>query len=60
MAVPATAVENDLMTLVGDLSVLLGLLALLAFVLFSTLKINRSRKVRGLTRRIASRLVDWK
>jgi len=44
----------------ADLSVLAGLLGLLAFVLFSTLKINRNRKVRVRRRQIADRLLNLK
>lgn len=39
---------------------LVSLLALLAFSLLITMKINRNRKVRGKKRRIAARLVDWR
>jgi len=36
------------------------MLAMLAFLLLSTLKINKSRKVRGKVRRVTDRLVNWK
>jgi len=48
------------MGLAADLSVLAGMLGLLAFLLLSTLKINRNRKVRSRTRRVADRLLYWK
>lgn len=47
-------------SLVTDICGLLGMLALLAFVLLSTLKINNNRKVRIRGRRIAARLLNWK
>ena len=47
-------------SLAADLSVLAGMLGLLAFLLLSTLKINRNRKVRSRTRRLTDRLLNWK
>jgi hypothetical protein len=47
-------------SLMADLSVLAGLIALFAFVVLSTLKINRNRKIRGRSRRITERLLNWK
>ena len=47
-------------SLVADLSVLIGLLALFAFVVLSTLRINRNRKGRLRSRRITARLLNWK
>ena len=44
----------------ADLSVLVALMALFAFVVFSTLRINRSRKLRTRSRRITARLLNWK
>ena len=44
----------------ADLSVLVGLLGLFAFVVLSTLRINRNRKVRSRSRRITDRLLNWK
>lgn len=43
-----------------DLAALGGLLGLLAFLMFGTLKINKNRKVRTQKRRFAERLVNWK
>jgi len=47
-------------SLAGDLAVLAGMLGLLTFLLLSTVKINRNRKVRSRTRRVADRLLYWK
>ena len=47
-------------SLAGDLSVLTGLIGLLAFLLLSTVRINRNRKDRIRKRRFAERLVNWK
>jgi hypothetical protein len=47
-------------SLAADLSVLIGLLALFTFVVLSTLRINRSRKLRTRSRRITARLLNWK
>ena len=47
-------------SLAGDVSVLVGLVALFTFVLLSTLRINRSRKGRMRSRRITARLLNWK
>jgi hypothetical protein len=47
-------------SLAADLSVLIGLVALFAFVVLSTLRINRNRKFRIRSRRIAARLLNWK
>jgi len=44
----------------ADLSVLLALVALFAFVVFGTLRFNRSRKLRTRSRRITARLLNWK
>jgi hypothetical protein len=44
----------------AELSVLVGLLALFVFVVFSTLRINRTRKLRMRSRRITARLLNWK
>jgi hypothetical protein len=44
----------------ADLSVLIGLLALFAFVVLSTLRINRNRKLRTRSRRMTDRLLNWK
>jgi hypothetical protein len=44
----------------ADLSVLAGLLALFVFVVLSTLRINRNRKLRTRSRRITARLLNWK
>lgn len=60
MAAPRRRCETQGMGLVSDFSVLLGLIGLLAFALFCTLRINKNRKLRGETRRITSRLMDWK
>ena len=47
-------------SIAAELSVLAGLLGLLAFLLFCTLKINRNRKVRTRRRRLTDRLLNWK
>lgn len=47
-------------SLAGDLSVLAGLIGLLAFLLLSTAKINRNRKDRLRKRRYTDRLLNWK
>jgi len=47
-------------TLAGDLSVLTGLVGLLAFLLLSTVRINRNRKDRQRKRRFTDRLLNWK
>jgi hypothetical protein len=47
-------------SLAGDLSVLVGLLALFAFAILSTLKINRNRKLRTRSQKMAARLLNWK
>lgn len=47
-------------SLVSDLSVLIGLVGLFAFVVLCTLRINRNRKFRMRSRRITARLLNWK
>jgi hypothetical protein len=47
-------------SLAADLWTLAGLLAFLAFVLMSTLIINRNRKARVRRRRFTARLLNWK
>jgi len=47
-------------SLAADLSVLTGLVGLLAFLLLSTVRINRSRKDRQRKRRFTDRLLNWK
>jgi hypothetical protein len=47
-------------SILADLSVLIGLLALFACVILSTLGINRNRKGRIRARRITARLLNWK
>lgn len=47
-------------SLAGDLSVLAGLVGLLAFLLLSTVRINRNRKDRLRKRRFTDRLLNWK
>jgi hypothetical protein len=47
-------------SLAADLTVLIGLLALFAFVVLSTLRINRNRRLRTRSRRITARLLNWK
>ena len=46
--------------LAGDLSVVIGLVVLSVFVVFSSLRISRNRKVRTRSRRITDRLLNWK
>jgi hypothetical protein len=60
MAYSGSRCQNRHMSLAGDVMLLVSLLALLAFSLLITMKINRNRKVRGTKRRIAARLVDWR
>jgi hypothetical protein len=47
-------------SLAGELSVVVGLLVLSVFVVFSSLRINRNRKERTRSRRITDRLLNWK
>jgi len=47
-------------SLATDLWVLAGLLAFLAFLLMSTVVINRNRKARVRRRRFTARLLNWK
>jgi hypothetical protein len=47
-------------SIAAELSALAGMLGLLAFLLFCTLKINRNRKVRTRRRRLTDRLMNWK
>jgi hypothetical protein len=47
-------------SLTADLSVLAGLVGLLAFLLLSTVRINRNRKDRMRKRRLTDRLLHWK
>ena len=47
-------------SLTTDLWVAAGLLAFLAFICFSTLKINQNRKHRVRHRKLMSRVLDWK
>jgi hypothetical protein len=44
----------------GDLATMAGLLALLVFLILSTLWINRTRKARLFKRKLTSRLLNWK
>jgi hypothetical protein len=44
----------------ADLSVLLALVALFAFVSFRTVRFNRGRKLQTRSRRITARLLNWK
>ena len=43
-----------------DICAAVGMLALLAFLLLATLRINQSRKARDRSRKLASRLLNWK
>jgi hypothetical protein len=47
-------------SLTGDLGVLVGMLALLAFALLSALHINQGRKARHRMRKATARLLNWK
>ena len=47
-------------SLAGDIFALAGLLALFAFLVLSTLKINRNRKARSYGRKVVDRLISWK
>jgi hypothetical protein len=51
---------GSMTSLAADLAVLIGLLALFAFVVLSTLRINRNRRLRTRSRRITARLLNWK
>ena len=47
-------------SLTADICAVMGMLALLAFLLRSTLRINRNRKVRIRGRKVTARLLSWK
>lgn len=47
-------------SLTADICGVVGMLALLAFALLSTLRINQTRKLRVRSRKIAARLLNWK
>ena len=49
-----------MISLAVDISAAVSTLALLAFLLFSTLRINNNRKTRGRSRRLTERLLNWK
>ena len=44
----------------ADICSMLGMLGLLAFALLGTMWINNNRKARDRSRRLASRLLNWK
>jgi len=44
----------------ADICSVVGMLALLVFVFLVTLRINNSRKAREHSRRVTSRLLNWK
>jgi len=44
----------------ADICSVAGMLALLVFVLLGTLRINNNRKARDRSRRVTSRLLNWK
>ncbi|MBZ5606717.1 MAG: hypothetical protein LAP38_00555 [Acidobacteriia bacterium] len=44
----------------GDLGAVAGMLALLVFLLLSTLWINHNRKARTRMRKLTERLLNWK
>jgi hypothetical protein len=46
-------------SLTPDFLVLIGLLAMMAYLLLSTLGLNRNRRIRGIKRRITDRLLSW-
>jgi len=46
-------------SLTTDFLVLTGLLAMLGYLLLSTLGLNRNRKIRGIKRRITDRILSW-
>ena len=47
-------------SLTADISAAVGMLALLAFVVLGTLLINHNRKTRNRSRKLTSRVLDWK
>ena len=47
-------------SLSADVCTAVGALALLAFVLLSTLRINQNRKTRGRSRKLTARILNWK
>ncbi len=47
-------------TLTADIGAAIGMLALLVFLLLGTLRVNSSRKARDRSRRLTSRLLNWK
>jgi len=46
-------------SLTPDLFVLIGLLAMVAYLLIGAFGLNRNRQVRGMKRRITERLLSW-
>jgi len=46
-------------SLTTDLFMLAALLSMLAYLLLSTLGVNRNRRIRGMRRRITDRLLSW-
>jgi hypothetical protein len=44
----------------ADICTVVGMLALLVFVVLATLRINSNRKARDRSRRVTSRLLNWK
>jgi len=44
----------------ADICSVVGMLALLVFVVLGTLRINKNRKARDRSRRVTSRLLNWK
>jgi len=47
-------------SLAGELSVVVGLVVLFIFVVFGSLRFNRSRREKTRSRRITDRLLNWK
>lgn len=47
-------------SLAADISTAVGALALLVFVLWNSARINQNRKTRNRSRKLASRVLDWK
>jgi hypothetical protein len=51
---------RQMSSMTADICAAVGTLALLAFLLLGTLRINNTRKARDRSRKLASRLLNWK
>ena len=60
VALSVRRLTSQMSSLAADICTAVGALALLAFVLLSTMRINQNRKIRDHSRKLTSRILNWK